>query len=303
VRVIGVADVDERRAAELAASCGARAFTDYRALLDLAPDIAVICLPHHLHCEAGLAAAAAGSHILMEKPLAHTLEDAYAILDGCREHGVRLAVGFVHRYRVEFQRARQLITSGQIGTPAMATDVFGISGGAHVPGWVWQERYSGGGIVMYSGIHSIDWQCWLLDSQVERVFAQAMTYGQDADVENGVVAAMVFTNGCLGTLVGNQPNYLVTSRTRDTEVYGSHARLRLRCGEYLDFNSDTQAYRMDVTRDDPFVTQAQDFVAAVREQRDPWITGEDGLRALAVVMAIYRSAELDQPVAISDLLQ
>jgi predicted dehydrogenase len=303
VRVVGVADVDEGRAAELAATCGARAFTDYRALLELGPDVTVICLPHHLHREAGLAAAAAGSHILMEKPLAHTLEDAHAIVDGCRRYGVRLAVGFVHRYRVEFQRARQLIASGQIGIPAMATDVFGISGGTHVPGWVWQKRYSGGGIVMYSGIHSIDWQCWLLDSEVEQVFAQAMTYGQDADVENGVVATLVFANGCLGTLIGNQPNYLVTFRTRDTEVYGSQARIRIRSGEYLDFNSDAQAYCMDVTRDDPFATQAQDFVAAIREQRDPWITGEDGLRALAVTMALYRSAELGQPVFVSDFLQ
>ncbi len=95
VCVAGVADVDEGRAAELAATCGARAFTDYRALLELGPDITVICLPHHLHREAGLAAAAAGIHILMEKPLAHTLEDAHAIVDGCRQHGVRLAVGFL----------------------------------------------------------------------------------------------------------------------------------------------------------------------------------------------------------------
>lgn len=155
---------------------------------------------------------------------------------------------------------------------------------------------------MYSGIHSIDWQCWLLDSEVEQVFARTMTYGQDMDVENGLIATMVFANGCLGTLIGNQPNYLVTSRTRDTEIYGSHTRIRIRSGEYLDLNSDAQAYRMDVTRDDPFATQAQDFVAAVREQRDPWITGEDGLRALAVTMAIYRSAGLGQPVSVSDFL-
>ena len=141
VRVIGIADVDEEKATELAAVCGARAFVDYRALLDLAPDIAVICLPHHLHRDAGLAAAEAGSHVLMEKPLAHTLEDAYAIVDGCRQYGVHLAVSFVHRYRAEFQQARSLISRGEIGEPVMAFDVFGLPGGPNVPGWVWQKRH------------------------------------------------------------------------------------------------------------------------------------------------------------------
>jgi predicted dehydrogenase len=300
VRIVGIADIDEQRAAELAETCGARAFTDYRALLELAPDIAVICLPHHLHREAGLAAAAVGSHILMEKPLAHTLEDAHAILDSCRQHGVLLTVGFVHRYRTEFQQAHQLIASGQIGTPAVAIDNFCSQGGLHVPGWVWQKRQAGGGVLMYGGIHSIDRLCWLLDSEVEEVFARAVTYSQDVDVEDGLLATLIFANGCLATLFENSPGYLVTPRAWDTEIYGSQARIRIRTREYLEFSSDIQAYRLNVARDDNFAAQAQEFIAAVREQREPWITGEDGLRALEVAMAIYRSAELGQPVSVSD---
>jgi len=300
VHIIGIADIDEQRAAELAAICGARAFTDYQALLDLAPDIAVICLPHHLHREAGLTAAAAGSHILMEKPLAHTVEDAYAILDGCRQHGVLLSVGFVHRYRTEFQQAYQLITSGQIGTPAIAIDNFCSQGGVHVPGWVWRKQHAGGGVLMYGGIHSIDRLRWLLDSEVQEVFARAVTYSQDVDVEDGLLATLIFANGCLATLAENSPCYLVTPRVWDTEIYGSQGRVRVRTREYLEFSSDSHAYRLNVTRDDNFAAQAREFVAAVWERREPWITGKDGLRALEVAMAIYRSAELGQPVPVSD---
>jgi predicted dehydrogenase len=302
VRVIGVADVDESRAAELATDIGAQAFTDYRALLELAPDIAVICLPHHLHREAGLAAAEAGCHILMEKPLAHTLEDAHAIVNSCRQHAVRLAVGFVHRYRAEFQQARRLIASGQIGAAAVEIDIFGLPGGTSVPSWVWQKRFGGGGILMYTGIHIIDRQRWLLDSEVDEVFARSVTYSQDTDVEDGLSATMLFANGCLGTLIGNQPGYMVTPRTHNTEIYGTQACLRIRSGQYLEYSSDAQAYHLDVTRDDPFVAQARDFVAAVREDREPWITGEDGLRAQAIVTAIYRSAELGRPVSVSELM-
>ena len=75
VQLAGIADTDAVRANRLAARWGGRAFTDYQALLALSPDISVICLPHHLHREAGVAAAQAGSHILMEKPLAPILSE------------------------------------------------------------------------------------------------------------------------------------------------------------------------------------------------------------------------------------
>jgi predicted dehydrogenase len=299
VQVVGIADIDQDTAEDLALLCGARSFTDYYALLELQPDIVVISLPHHLHREAGLAAAEAGCHILMEKPLAHTLEDASAIVDGCRRRGVRLAVGFVHRYRLEFQRAAELIRTGQIGKPATAVDIFGLSGGPNVPAWVWEKR-CGGGILMYSGIHSVDWQCWLLESEVREVSARSLTYGGHIDVENGLSATLVFANGCVGSLIGNQPGYAVQPRTRLTEIYGSRACLRINSGEYLEYVSDAEGYRLDVRQDDPFVAQAKELVAAVREQRDPWITGKDGLRAQQIVQAIHRSSALGRPVDVND---
>ena len=303
VRIIGIADVDEGRAVELAATCGARAFTEYQALLDLAPDIAVICLPHHLHREAGLAAAAAGSHVLMEKPMGRTLEDGHAIVDGCRQHGVLLTVSFVHRYRIEFQWVHELVARGCIGTPAIALDTFCTRGGAHVPGWVWDKRRAGGGVLMYTGIHSIDRLRWLLASEVREVFARTLTYSQDVAVEDGLTATLMFANGCLATLVENSPDYMVTPRSWRTEIYGSRGWVRARHGESLEFSSSLQAYRLDVTRDAWWVAQAREFVTAVRERREPWITGEDGLRALEIAMAIYRSAELSRPVSMSEIVQ
>jgi predicted dehydrogenase len=304
VRIVGVADIDERRANELAATCGARAYADYHVLLEeLTPDIAVICLPHHLHLEAGQAAAAVGSHILMEKPLAHTLEDAHAILDTCQQHKVLLTVSFVHRYRIEFKRAYELISSNQIGVPAISIDTFTFPGGTHVPGWVWQKHQAGGGILMYTGIHSIDRLRWLLDSEVEEVFARAVTYSQEGEVEDGLLATLMFANGCVASLIENQPSYLASANIWNTEIYGSKAHLRIKTGQCLEFTNDFQTYRLEVTRDDRFVAQAREFVAAVREKREPWITGEDGLRALEVAMALYRSAELGRAVSVKESLE
>lgn len=298
VVIVGVADIDSDKANELAADCGANAFTDYQELLALEPDVAVVCLPHHLHREVGVAAAGVGCHVLMEKPLANTLEDAQAIIDVCRQHDVVLTVSFVHRYRVELQRARQLIAHGEIGKPATAIDNFCSQGGAHVPGWVWEKRQAGGGVLMYGGIHSLDRLRWLIGSEVVEVFARTVTYSQDVDVEDGLVATLAFENGCVATLFENSPSYLVTPRGWETEIYGSRACLRIRTREYLEFTSESQAYRLDVTRDDNFGAQAMEVVTAVREQRQPWITGEDGLRALEVALAIYASAESGEAVSL-----
>jgi predicted dehydrogenase len=202
----------------------------------------------------------------------------------------------VHRYRTEFLKAKELIEAGEIGTPAVAVDNFCSQGGMHVPGWVWRKSEAGGGPLMYGAIHSLDRLRWLLNGEVEEVFARSTTYSQDVDVEDGLLATLAFDKGCLATLIVNSPGYLVTPRSWDTEIYGSEARLRVRTRRYLEFSSDTHAYRLDVTRDDNFAAQAREFVTAIREQREPWISGRDGIRAQEVALAIYRSAESRQPV-------
>lgn len=301
VRLAGIADINAERAHELASAYNTRAFTDYRDLLTVEPDIAVICLPHHLHREAGVVSASAGCHVLMEKPLAHTVEDARDILAACHEHDVCITLSFVHRYRSELQHASRIVADGGIGTPATALDNFCSQGGPHVPEWVWKKREAGGGVLMYGGIHSIDRLRWLVSSEVREVFARTTTYSQNVDVEDGLIATLVFENGCLATLFENSPGYRVTPRNWDTELYGSDGCIRLRTREYLEFSSETQAYRFNVVRDDNFGDQARELVAAIREDRQPWVTGEDGLRALEIATAIYRSAEQHQPISLADI--
>ena len=301
VRIVGIADVDERRATELAETCGTRAFTDYRRLLDLHPDIAIVCLPHHLHRRVSLAAAEADCHILMEKPMGCTLEDGRAIVENCRQHDVLLSVSFVHRYRMERQWAHRLIAEGQVGAPAMALDTFCTRGGNYVPDWTWEKERAGGGVLMYTGIHSIDQLRWLVGSEVEEVFARTRTYSQDVRVEDGLVATLVFANGCLATLVENSPDYLVTPRQWVTEIFGSRGWVRVRHGDSVESGSNDQAFHLDVAQDDWWGAQATEFVDAVREGRDPWITGADGLRALEIATAIYRSAESGRAVSLREI--
>ena len=128
--LIGVVDTDGNRAAGIAGEIGTKHYTDYRELLSQKPDLVVVCTPHFLHREIGEAAAKAGCHILMEKPLAHTLEDAVALAEVCQKENVKLAVSFLHRYRQELKRAQQLISTGEIGALEMSVDIFGNPGDA-----------------------------------------------------------------------------------------------------------------------------------------------------------------------------
>jgi len=301
VSIAAIADIDERRSTKLAQTYGARAFGDYRAALDLSPDIAVVCLPHHLHREVGEYASHAGCHILMEKPIAHTLEDGVAIVEACQRHQVLLTIGYVHRYRAEMRQAYDLIQAGQLGEAVLGSDSFCMQGGQTIPNWAWSRGSAGGGVLMYTGIHSIDRLRWLFRSEVSEVFARARSFSHDVDVEDGLVATLIFANGAIATLFETSPRYRVSPRNWDTELVGTKACMRIRTREYLEYSGDDHAYRVEIAHDDHFASQARDFVDAVRQRRTPWITGEDGIKTLAVALAIYRSAESGRLVSLSEI--
>ncbi|MEZ4831155.1 MAG: Gfo/Idh/MocA family oxidoreductase [Caldilineaceae bacterium] len=112
---------------------------DWRRLFDLDIDVLVCCLPHNMHVEPTEAAAQQGVHVLMEKPIATTLEDARRIVDLCREAKVKLTTSFVHRFRDEVQTVHEWITTGRIGQPMMARETMNGQRGRHLRGG-WRAR-------------------------------------------------------------------------------------------------------------------------------------------------------------------
>ena len=290
VEVIGIADVDIAKAETIAREIASEAFHDYRDLLSRAPDVSVVCLPHALHREACMEAASVGSHLLVEKPFATSAADAREIVAACAQARVQVGVGYVHRYRQEFKLARELLTRGVVGDVISANDRYGLSGDSSVPDWVWS---SGGGTLLYSGAHSIDWLRWLVGSDVVAVFGsvtEARENGGERQQPREAFASILrFANGCIAALVANQPAYNVSPRTRDTELYGTRGRIRLRLGEGLDVTTNEGAYEIRITRDDPFVAQARHFIDAIAQERPPPVSGADGIKVLEIVEAIRTS--------------
>jgi predicted dehydrogenase len=305
--VVGYADVVVERAEALAAEYGGDAFADRQRLLDQGLDVLVVGLPHSLHVEPVEEAAARGVHVLMEKPLATTLADARRIVAVCEEHGVKLGTGFVHRYRDEVEAARRWIEDGLIGAPQVVSASMNGQRSPELPAWVTREDVAGGGVLMYNGIHAVDRLRQLVGSEVTEVSAQVRRYDERSELEDSAAALLRFSNGAVATLVANAPAYHAQPSHWDTEIYGARGRLRLRNGEWADVCNNVRSQRVTASSHRTrlgerynFVRQAEAFLAAIEGDQEPPVTGEDGLRALEVILAIYRSAEEGTPVRVGE---
>ena len=313
-RLVAVSRSDAARAAESAAEFGVPCETSLEALL-ARPDVDAVCVctPSGQHAAQAVAAARAGKHVLVEKPMALTLADADAMIAAAHAAGVRLGVAFQRRTEPVYQAVHQAMASGALGTPVM--------GAASVPYFRSQEYYQsgawrgtwaedGGGALMNQGIHLADLLLWFM-GDVAEVSARSATLAHSIEVEDGVAASLRFRSGALGAL------YATTSAApgfpHRIEVYGTQGGVQvegeaavrwhtgtpppegLQPGGVAAAGSGASPTGLPLTG---HVRLLRDFVAAVREGRDPLVTGEEGRRSLALVLAVYESARTGRPVEV-----
>lgn len=298
LQVTLICDTCEDKARALAQPHGAAWTTDYRqALAEDKIDAVYIALPHHLHEAAAVAAAQAGKHILLEKPMANSLEAADRILAAQRSAGIKLMLGFTHRFHAELQSAKRLIDAGELGRLTLATDI--MTTGGRIPGWFWQKRQAGGGVLHVNGAHSFDRLRWLTGSEIVEVFAYAGTYDARKTVEDSAVVALRFANGAMGATIHNWVVDFDLPFKCDLDLYGSAGALRIDTWNALEFANARHAWTQKRVRDDVFEKEISEFIAAIREDREPCVSGEDGRRSLACVLAAYESARAGKPVTLT----
>jgi predicted dehydrogenase len=299
-RVGVVADVDPARGTALANDVGAHYVGEIAALLASDELQAVsICLPHALHADAAVRAAQAGKHVLCEKPIATTLADADRMIAACAKADVSLMIGFTHRFYPEHRRARQLLQEGAIGRPLFANDVI-WSGRDDDTSLQWRGSvaFNGGGIFMDNGIHSADRLRWWLESEVDWVTARVGPGRRLVEGEEHGTALLGFANGITATL----QQALGTPRSSSccyAEFVGTEGVIRVDTWQGLRISRRGAAWEpVTVPPEWPrgFDAEIGEFVAAIRENRRPAVTGEDGRAALAIIQAIYRAAESASPV-------
>ncbi len=316
-QLVAVCAGHPERAAALASAFGASVEPDVEALL-ARDDIDAVCLctPSGQHAAQGIAAARAGKHVLVEKPLAITLADADALIDACRVAGVHLGVALQRRTDPDFRAARDAIASGALGRMILgAITVPYLRTQDYYDSAAWRGTWAldGGGALMNQGIHLVDLLLWLMGDEVVDVYAHSATLAHAIEVEDCVSATVRFAGGALGSIAATTA--VAPGFPHRVEVYGTHGGLQIE-GEAIVRWETAHPSPSDLQR---IVTggagqQAagsgahptgisavghtrivHDFVAAIRDQRAPLVTGEEARRALAVVLAVYESARTGQP--------
>ncbi len=188
--LVGCADVVEARAAELAAECGGRSFSDADELLALRPDVVIVAVPHDRLAELACRALEAGAHVLVEKPVGLGVRDVDRVATVAQATGGRVKVGFNHRFHPAIARAVAEARSGSFGDVMFARARYGHGGrSGYEREWRMQPELSGGGELLDQGMHVLDILHWLM-GPLPVHSALLRTQFWDAGVEDNAVMVL-----------------------------------------------------------------------------------------------------------------
>ena len=304
VELLGVADEEPKRGRDFAAQHGIPFLGDVATLVALKPDAVVVTAENVHHRRDVEAAAAAGVHVLCEKPLATTVEDARAIVAACDSAGVTLMTAFPMRFSPPMARVAASLATGEIGR---VRAVVGFNQG-HIPtpyrAWFGDAFLAGGGAVTDHTVHVLDLLRWLLRSEPVEVWATAnhILHATRTEVETGAIVSVTFADGTIATIdcSWSRPDNYPTWGGLGMELVGERGVLDVDGfrQHFTVFDARRPGPSWDYYGSDADRGMLRGFLDAVRNGTEPPVTGVDGLRAVEVVQAAYRSLELGSPVRI-----
>lgn len=287
-RLIAACRRDEAQLAEFCRTFGVeKAYSDADALLnDPEIDAVYIATPVCEHLPQTLAAARAGKHVLVEKPMAMTLAECDQMITACRDAGVKLSVAYYRRFYPLVHRMQELIRAGAIGKPMAVSAVTSTEAG---DGWRWVPEHGGGGALMDIGSHRINLFTSLF-GPVRSVKAICERGACRGGTEDTAVLLMQFASGIVGTL---QCHFRGSADPDEFAIAGTQGRLLARPlnGSELIVESGTERMTESHPPASNFsIPLIADFVSAILEGRDPTVSGEEGRLANQVIEEAYADA-------------
>ncbi|HEY7035882.1 MAG TPA: Gfo/Idh/MocA family oxidoreductase [Thermomicrobiales bacterium] len=305
VELVAIADDDETRLRAAVARFGGEAYGDYRQLLARTDvDAVIVTSPNAQHAEHVIAAAAAGKHVLCEKPIATSRSDGQAMVAACREHGVKLQTAFPVRFGAPAVSLRGLVREGAIGTPVA---VKATNPGSYPGGWFGDPKLAGGGAVMDHTVHVVDLLRWIFDAEVTHVYAEIDTrLHAGLPVDDVATVMLTLSNGLFASLdpSWSRPKTWPIWGGLTLEVIGDRGVVSMDAfGQNVQLVEDRgPSHRFVPWAEGGDLAMIRGFLDAVRDDTDPPVTGEDGLRALEVALCAYESAKRGEPVPCPDAL-
>ncbi len=307
VQLVGVIDQDAKTRRQMAAKYGVASFADVRALQkqQIAVDAMVVAVPTDSHFDLVSAALEADCHVLVEKPIAATLEQAHEIARRAASGGKIVMVGHVERYNSAIRELRQRLTDGALGR------VFQISARRLGP---FPDRVRDVGVVIDLATHDLDIMRFLTGSEAIRLYAETKREIHTSN-EDMITAMIRFQNDVLGVL---DINWLTPTKTREITVTGERGMFR---ADYLTQDlffyenaavaaappgwealsvlrgvSEGAMTRFALTKREPLRVELDVFIGAVNGSQEAVVSAEDGVRSLELALALVKSGTEHQPI-------
>ncbi|MGA8659448.1 MAG: Gfo/Idh/MocA family oxidoreductase [Chthoniobacterales bacterium] len=301
VELIGFSHESAAEGRHFAQLYGLRWFPTPQDLLSEGLDGVLICAENANHRELAEIAADAKCQILCEKPIETNLSDAEAMKEACDEHGVRFMTAFPMRFASSTRAVRAMIQRGELG------GVLGINGINHseVPkrhrAWFIDKKLAGGGAVMDHTVHLVDLLRWYFATEVAQVYAEVGFDSGNPEIDVAGLMLLTLSNGVQASLDCSWSRPAVYPRwghlkmevvgEKGTAVNDSFAEYITLYSQGAPRNPSWMAFGAD-----PNQAMIEEFVASIRDQREPCVTWKDGYEALRVALAAYESARAQQPV-------
>jgi UDP-N-acetyl-2-amino-2-deoxyglucuronate dehydrogenase len=308
-RLVRIADVNPEALSSLPPTCQDLGTTDVAATL-ASPEVdaVFVATPHHLHAALVAQAASQGKHVVVEKPMACTLEEADDMMARCQKAKVALSVCHPRRYDALVELGRQMLTGGRIGSPHLVFTSFfrgkgpsywvGGNSGRVRSAWRQSKRASGGGVLMMNGVHQLDTLLAVSGGKVRRIQAEIRNLGSPAEVEDTAVVTLHFEDGLLGILQ-DVTLPAVVHQIEDRWI-GSKGEMILRPKELEWHGVEAAGPKIEIHRRSLPGSNALDeskrrffeaFAAAVGRGEPPPVRAEYGREILQIVLAAYGAAE------------
>ena len=309
----GVTDVYEPSRISFAEQFGVKCFDSAEQLFTCSEiDAVCICTPSGLHAPLAIAAANAGKHIVVEKPMAITHEEIEGILTACKQNNVKMAVISQLRFAPGVRALKEAIDKGLMGKIVVADlsmKYFRSQEYYDKGGWRGTWEMDGGGALMNQGIHGVDILQYLM-GPVKSVSAITRTLVRNIEVEDTAVAILEFENGALGQIVGTTS--ISPGSQRVIEISGSDGNITMIEDKITAWNVDAPLPPKEALPDPDNIydtsnnpqnfgiaghtRQLSDMVDAIREDRDPKVTQYDGKLPVEIILAIYESSKTGKVV-------
>jgi UDP-N-acetylglucosamine 3-dehydrogenase len=298
IKLVGVAEMQESALQYAMRRFGLEGYADYREMVEKTqPDLVAVVVPTHLHFEVASYLLSKGIHILIEKPITSTVDDAHALIALAQSNNVKIAVGHIERFNPAIMQVRERLRAGELGK------IFHMHARRLGP---FPPRIRDVGVTLDLATHDIDIMRYLADAEVERVHAEMQRYIHSSH-EDLVLGILHFNNNVIGML---DVNWLTPTKVRDLSITGEKGMYLVNYltqdvyfyeNDYMPTNwdalrsisgvSEGTMTRLKVRKAEPLRLEYEDVIAAICNDTAPTVTGEDGIAALKVVLQLTAVAQ------------